>query len=149
MSEIKKIFSPFKPASLSDWVAAARHELDGANPLEKLAHKKGGMVIQPYYDENNGEVLLQPSSNSFLGPRAWYNCPRIIVRQEETANQIALEHLKNGADGILFELSGPTNFKNAVSGESPGNMLLSIFHFPAMNPGWPGRLLHFCSRKIR
>ncbi|MBA4058461.1 MAG: hypothetical protein C0490_27335 [Marivirga sp.] len=37
-------------------------------------------------------------------PRAWKNLPFIAVHDFKNANDIALNHLQNGADGILFDL---------------------------------------------
>lgn len=113
MFENKNKFSAFKSASLSDWQVAAREELNGANPSEKLVHMGDGWAIQPFYDGNHTRPttpLLPVSENNFLGPRSWYNCPRIQAGEAVKTNEKALECLRQGADGILFELNDEINF---------------------------------------
>lgn len=114
MFENKNKFSAFKSASLSDWQDAAREELNGANPSEKLVHKGDGWAIQPFYDGNQtspSTPLLSVSENNFLGPRSWYNCQRIQAGEAVKTNERALECLGQGADGILFELNDEINFE--------------------------------------
>ncbi len=104
----------FAAAGFSDWEAAAREELNGANPQEKLTHSFNGLSIQPFYDQASAfhpKPLLRASDNKFLGARTWFNCPRIAVLDTKKANLRALEYLRQGADGILFELEDSVNFK--------------------------------------
>ena len=114
MLENKNKFSAFTSAALSDWQVAARDELNGANPSEKLVHRGDGWTIQPFYDRNHASPLapvLYASQNNFLGPRAWYNCPRIQADEARKTNEKALEYLRQGADGILFELNDEIDFE--------------------------------------
>ncbi len=114
MKENQKKFNAFKIAHLSDWEATAREELNGINPWEKLVHQRDGLRIQPYYDRkgaNQPHPLLSVSENKFLGHRAWYNCPRLVVDEPGKTNQKALECLQQGADGIFFELGKEIDFK--------------------------------------
>lgn len=119
MKENKNKFSAFNPADLSGWEVAAREELNGANPWEKLTHSLHALSIQPYYDHKKGaqpKPLLPVSNNKFLGARTWYNCPRIPVLDAKNANQQALECLSRGADGILFDLDDAINVKVLLKG---------------------------------
>ncbi|CAN5481621.1 hypothetical protein BH09BAC3_BH09BAC3_35050 [soil metagenome] len=105
-------FNTFKTAPLDDWEVAAREELNGADPWERLTHKSGGLSILPYYDQKklNPAPTLPVSKNDFSGPRSWFNCPAIRVSDAKKANEKALQSLKDGADGILFELIDEVNF---------------------------------------
>jgi methylmalonyl-CoA mutase len=97
----------FRNTSRTDWIDAAAKENEGKNPDETLGWKVGTLSGRVYYDKNDRPeqiFQLKPSQNPYLGPRAWNNLPRVTVRAEKTANQAALDHLKNGADGILFDI---------------------------------------------
>jgi methylmalonyl-CoA mutase len=113
VSEGKNRFDMFEASRLKEWEAAAKEELNGANPWEKLARTSYGLTMQPYYDETsvaNVTALLPVSGNEYLGPRSWFNCPRIVVDDEKKCNARALSFLQKGADGILFELSSTVDF---------------------------------------
>lgn len=163
IKENSKKFKAFKPANASDWEAAAREELNGANPFEKLAHTANGLSIQPFYAPNkviHPQPLLPVSENKFLGPRTWFNCPRIKVQDAKKANQMALECLKQGADGIFFELDDEVNLKvllkdiewpvcslNFLVKKNPGKISAAIADFVKAKK-FKGRMFHgalFCS----
>jgi len=103
----KKTNFPFDYPSYDEWLAVARQELDGADPIEKLSIKKGNLDILPFYSaplkESVEYSVLKPSSNPYLGARSWMNTPKILVSDEKKANEIALEYLNSGAEGILFD----------------------------------------------
>lgn len=97
----------FNAPSYSDWLEAGRQELDGTDPIEKLTISKGSLKIKPYYHEPSqediGDFALKPAVNPYYGARSWMNTPRIPVKDEKRANELALQYLNSGADGILFE----------------------------------------------
>ncbi len=97
----------FGNASRADWAKAATKENEGKNPDETLTWKAGTLEGRAYYDKSDRPeqaFQLSPSENLYLGPRAWHNLPLVTVTTEKAANQAALNHLKNGADGILFDI---------------------------------------------
>ncbi len=102
----------FSASTVAQWEEAARQELDGANPNEKLAFSKADLTIKPYYTEKDIPAFrvnsIPVSQNEFLGARTWLNMPKVIVENDKKANEEALLHLNHGADGILFELTGST-----------------------------------------
>jgi methylmalonyl-CoA mutase len=108
----KKTNFPFDYPSYDEWLAVARQELDGADPIEKLSIKKGNLEILPFYSaplKESGEYsTLNPSSNPYLGARSWMNTPKILVSDEKNANEIAQEYLNSGAEGILFDCQKET-----------------------------------------
>lgn len=114
MGENKNNFNSFNAASIKDWEIAARQELNSANPWEKLTYQGKGWSIVPYYDRNESRTtisLLKSSQNEFSGPNTWYNCPYLKVEDAKTANENALKHLREDADGIFFELNEEVDFE--------------------------------------
>ncbi len=99
----------FASSSKKEWIEAAKLELEGTGLDEKLKLQIDGIAVFPYYDQSDlpeGDFQLPPSQNEFLGPRAWFNVPRITVINPTDSNEKALWSLNSGADGVLFELSG-------------------------------------------
>lgn len=84
--------------------------------MEDLRIKKEGLEWNPYYSATDVKswqaARLPASSENFGGARHWLNMPRVLVNDALQANAQALEHLQNGADGIVFDL--PTEFEDAV-----------------------------------
>gem|GEM_PF-131775 len=108
-TSLSKIFGN---ASRTDWLNAAAKENEGKNPDETLKWKVGTLEGRAYYDKSDRPeqaFQLKPSQNPYLGSRAWNNLPLVTVKAEKEANQIALNHLKNGADGILFDIRNSAN----------------------------------------
>ncbi|HEY5690962.1 MAG TPA: methylmalonyl-CoA mutase family protein [Cyclobacteriaceae bacterium] len=104
-------FESFPPSNSKNWNEVARKELGGKDPIESLSLKKQNLVIKPYYDASDTLSITpffnKPSSDPLLGPRGWLNAPLVTVGDEESANKIALNHLINGADAVIYKLSGP------------------------------------------
>lgn len=97
----------FSTPSREDWVRAAAKENEGKNPDETLNWKVGTIEGRAYYDRHDrpeNSFQLPVSGNEYLGARTWHNLPLITVTNASQANRIALAHLKNGADGILFDI---------------------------------------------
>ncbi len=104
--------SPFRFFSKKEWTQAAKQELEGAGPVEILNRRIDEVDIFPYYDLSDlplADFQLPLSQNEFLGPRSWFNLPRIPVNNPKEANAQALLSLNSGADGILFDLQGPAD----------------------------------------
>ncbi len=89
---IDQLMSSFTPASSHDWARIAEKEIS-ANPWEALAWK-------------NSDEILPVATGPFYGARAWHNCPLVAVNDVKTSNNLALHHLANGADVLLFDLQG-------------------------------------------
>lgn len=107
---IDQISSTFSPATAKDWAQIAQKEIENKNPWEALAWSdQNNLIFKPYYDKeikNQFVFALAPAKNSFYGVRAWYAMPLVIVDDAKKANESAMLHLSNGADGILFDLQG-------------------------------------------
>jgi methylmalonyl-CoA mutase len=103
----------FPKTNNEKWKQTAITEIDGKNPFVELSwNNADGLTFAPYYAKED-VISLQylqkfnqlPAKKSFLGNRAWQNMPLVTVADEITANKKSLDHLNNGADGILFRLS--------------------------------------------
>lgn len=115
MSIDDQLLDQFSKAGKQEWLKAAASEIDGKDALEALQWQAGNVTFLPYYDSENQNDLrylekfhFPNQSSEFHSPRFWQNVPNVSVKDEKTANAIALDHLKNGADGILFTLSSPS-----------------------------------------
>ena len=106
-TELNRLLSDFYKHSKQDWIRVATTEIEGKDPFKALAWKAGSILGTPYYDKSDlplSSFQLLPSTAPYLGNRAWRNMPLVTVQTEKEANQISLEHLKNGADGILLDI---------------------------------------------
>lgn len=106
-TELNRLLSDFYKHSKQDWIRAATTEIEGKDPFKALAWKAGSILGTPYYDKSDlplSPFHLSPSTTPYLGNRAWRNMPLVTVLSEKQASQISLEHLKNGADGILLDI---------------------------------------------
>jgi methylmalonyl-CoA mutase len=109
----KLLEASFPKSNRDDWKKTATKELNGNEPFTDLLWKdRDELVFYPYYDKEDlidlhfyNNFNPKPSTDSFLGNRSWSNLPNVTVLNDVTANKIALEHLQNGADGILFDVS--------------------------------------------
>ncbi len=113
VKEAENNFKAFPATGLPEWERAAKEELQGAEPWKKLTREVQGVEINPFCApglSTSPPFHLPPSQGTFLGPRTWYNCPLVIVRDPKQANAIALEHLEQGANGIYFELAQAVDF---------------------------------------
>lgn len=142
------------------WANAAKAELDGANPFDKLTTTKGDIHVKPWYDASDVAGIrsfILSRGNEWLGQRAWINAPLIKVTDAIAANEKALKALASGADGILFDTNENaatllTNiqleycyvaFKNLTELVEIGDdFFLEIARLKSMRKENPGRFIH-------
>ena len=104
---INELFKDFSKHSKKDWSQTASGEIEGKNPDEILAWKAETITGKAYYDKTDLPALdfsIPPSNDPYLGNRAWRNMPLVTVDATKKANQLALNHLQSGADGVLFDI---------------------------------------------
>lgn len=102
----------FTATGKEKWINAALSEAKGKNDIEEMAWKdSNGIDFLPFYNEDDVAALqylqkfqLSPATDAFSGARRWFNLPYLAVTENETANQIALQYLAAGAEGIFFDL---------------------------------------------
>jgi methylmalonyl-CoA mutase len=118
---VKSLLSNFPPSTSEQWKAIATEETQ-FNTIDQLAWKgTNELVLLPYYDKRDHHYLetrnsfdLRPSLQNKKG-RQWSNLAPVVVEKEKTANREALQHLENGAEGILFECAHELNFNMLLS----------------------------------
>lgn len=116
---IKGLFDSFSKVDKSSWQTTAQKELKDQAPLETLFFTLNNIHQAPYYDSSDQPgttVGLTISSDPFLGPRSWHNMPSIGCNNVNEANAKALEHLNQGADGILFEITSEVDLGKLLAG---------------------------------
>lgn len=107
----------FSRSDKDAWKQIAVSELNGHEHFNKLIwNDNDGIKFLPYYSSDDISQLSYlenfnqpPLKNSFLGNRIWSNLPAVTVDDESLANKKVLDHLINGADGILFDLTKNNN----------------------------------------
>lgn len=104
----------FPKSNKENWASAAAKEIQGKNPFETLAWQSDDQInFFPYYNKQDVENLNYLKNFQFLSSkdvndsaREWKNLTFISVHDYEIANAVALNHLQNGADGIVFDIRG-------------------------------------------
>jgi methylmalonyl-CoA mutase len=107
------LFGVFPPTSKTDWLQAAATETNENDPLQSLQWQiSDGLTFAPIYDVDDIKSLtylqhfqFKNELSAFSTPRHWLNIPNVSVTDASKANKVALDHLKNEADGLLFTLS--------------------------------------------
>lgn len=93
---IKKVFPGFDESA---WLAAATKELGGKDPSWSVL----GTAFKPVYSTTEPPLL------AFNRVQSIFNTPLVTNSNESEANGVALNHLIEGANGILFDLAGKDN----------------------------------------
>jgi methylmalonyl-CoA mutase len=129
---LDQLLNSFPKSNKEEWSRAASKEIGGKDPLEQLMWESSDKInFLPYYDHESNSSLeylksfTLCSTAGFTSARAWNCIPKISLPTSKNANAIALNHLANGADGILFDV--------APSYEPDLDSLLSEIHWPFCN----------------
>lgn len=111
-------FNIFPPADQQVWAKAASDELNGEDPFKKLSMQYDDLLIKPYYDASDTERLvtqpLPPGDDPYRGPRDWQTTAWIAVSDTKAANQLALQQLQRGADGLFFVIHDKIDIQNLL-----------------------------------
>ena len=129
---LDQLLNSFPKSNKEDWSRAASKEISGKNPLEQLTWKSNDEInFLPYYDSDDIASLqylrrFQRTSDNWLSlPKISLSANKNANASYKNANAVALNHLANGADGILFDLD---------ESQTPDlDMLLSEIHWPSCN----------------
>ena len=113
---LDQLLNSFPKSNKEEWSRIASKEIGGKNPLEHLKWQSSDEInFLPYYDwENNSALAYLKTCNfcstvSSTSSRTWTCLPKISLPSTKNANAIALSHLANGADGILFDFAQSYN----------------------------------------
>jgi methylmalonyl-CoA mutase len=99
------LFAEFIKPDYTDWIAAAREELNGNDPEQALAWQVTDLQGYPFYSRAQCPNQLTPA----ISVMPWQNVPCLTVTDSEKCNALALAHLNQGADGVLFSLQHNTD----------------------------------------
>ena len=108
------LFNEFNRQSKEDWVKKVQSDLK-AESLDGLIWQSAENIeIQPFYTPEDTKDLgyIKNYQHSFAnaddpanGPRNWVNYELVEVVDSKSSNKAALDALKTGADGLLFDIS--------------------------------------------
>jgi methylmalonyl-CoA mutase len=107
----------------STWEDLARKQLKGQDPISALGWKSDThLELNPYYDQSDTEALNY-LSDFFEASKIieWKLYEQVDVINSPTANQVILEALKGGCDGVILDISNEVQF-----GELLQNVLTDI-----------------------
>lgn len=129
---LDQLLNSFPKQNKQDWSRAASKEISEKNPWENLIWKSDDEInFLPYYDADDLASLqylnhfTRISNESALDARSWISLPKISISTNKNANAVALNHLANGADGVLFDLGTDPNIDLDI--------LLSEINWPYCN----------------
>jgi methylmalonyl-CoA mutase len=116
MSFRKILSETFPKSDKNAWLKVASSEINGNNPFESLRWAtRDNLTFKPYYDRSDVDPLrklqsfrVPPTSNIYGSVRHWAAIAHVSVSHEKPANILALQHLKNESDGIIFLLKKDT-----------------------------------------
>ena len=114
MQEPQPMFPHFHPVSKKDWLSRVKEDLKDKSYKDLQWHTYEGFEMEPYYtrSETSKFDYLQQLHNNVAASSAtsgsaryWVNNQYIRVKNEKEANNIALDALNSGADGLYFDVS--------------------------------------------
>ncbi len=129
---LDQLLNSFPKSNKEDWSHAASREISGKNPLKHLTWKSDDEInFLPYYDSDDIASLrylkhFQRTSDNWLSlPKISLSANKNANASNKNVNAVALNHLANGADGILFDID---------ESQAPDlDLLLSEIHWPSCN----------------
>jgi methylmalonyl-CoA mutase len=118
----KKLFTEFPPVTAEQWKDKVTEDLKGADFEKKLVWKpEPGLNFQPFYVADDIENLKYLDSNPGefpfnRGNKIQNNDWKIIQLVDNTnyaeANKVAVDAVKRGAEGIIFNAQGLDKIEN-------------------------------------
>jgi methylmalonyl-CoA mutase len=132
MRKNKQLFQSFSPSNKKDWENRVNAELKNIKALDDLFSKTDeGIMLKGLYTQEDivdeKTMNLPPICNSFEA-RHWENRALIKVENEASNNQIALNALQFGADGLIFDCRNKKkiNFELLLSSIEPAHCSISF-----------------------
>lgn len=104
-----KLFSEFPHSSAEEWEKKIIQDLK-IKSLNDITKQNGSLRTLPFYTEKD----LTSKITSVRTDNGWETCESIFVNNEKEANQLALEALKGGASGLVFNLPKQTDLKTLL-----------------------------------
>ena len=112
MSNLNNLFDEFPSVSSKQWKQKIQVDLKGADYNKTLlSHTLEGITIKPFYHSDSYRELDIPKSNEEFNI-----CQTIFINNEKTANFLAKDALKRGANSIQFVANKPFDFQIVLDG---------------------------------
>ncbi len=136
MNKGAKFYESFPTADKPSWSKAASAEIKGADPDETLKWKTpDGLVFKPCYDKTDADQLslvdryaLNEKPAYAQDARHWHNMPEVLPTDEVAANNVAMDHLRHEAEGIVFNIEKTrVHFDRLLNGISWENCSVSFY----------------------
>lgn len=93
------LFSDFPSSNAAEWEKRILQDLK-IQSIEELYKKNGPLTLHPFYTKESVDATNAPVRNE----SKWETCEYILVTNEKEANKDALEALKGGASGLVFNV---------------------------------------------
>jgi len=108
-----KLFTEFNSISEQQWKDQILKDLKGAEYDSLLWHTQNGFDVKPFYTAETSE-----KQTPIFEFNDWDICEPIEVHDEKFANHQALQALKKGASGLVFNISKKIDTKTLIKGIS-------------------------------
>ena len=106
------LFDDFHSVSAKQWKQKIQFDLKGLDYNQTLlTNTEEGIVIKPFYHNDDFKQLKIPHI-----PTNFEICQTIFVNNEKTANYLAIDALKRGANTIKFIVDNPFEFNKLLKG---------------------------------
>jgi len=106
--------SEFKKVSKAEWAEKASIDLKGKNLIDLDWELFQSIKAEAYYnDEENSEYEYVTDFFLKRNVSEWKLYEKVLVNDEKEANQLALEALSNGCDGVIFEFFPESNIQTS------------------------------------
>lgn len=120
----KPLFEDFKPTSKQEWMDRVNIDLKGADFDRTLVWKNLSKIdIQPFYNAEDNIILL---NNTGENSQTLINYRNITVTTAESANNLAIKAVKEGMNGLLFEINSPVSVEQLLNGINLNNIVVSF-----------------------
>lgn len=117
MENKNNLFNQFLSVSSKQWKQKIQVDLKGANYNKTLiTDTLEGIKIKPFYHSDSFKSVV--GVNNHLHKQQFKICQTIFISEERTANFLAKNALKRGADSIRFKAEKPFNHKMVLDGLS-------------------------------
>ncbi len=114
------LFNEFQSVSAKQWKQKIQFDLKGADYNKTLlTNTNEGITIKPFYHGNELKQLDIPK-----GQTGFKICQTVFVNNEKTANYLALDALKRGANSIKFIANKPFDFELLFKDLSSKNLAI-------------------------
>lgn len=112
---MQKLFTEFESTTAAQWKEQLIKDLKGLEFDSLVWHTNAGIDVQPFYTNEN---LAGGATQPVFTTKDWAICEWIRVEDEKKANTQALNALQNGASGLVFSISKPTDYALLLTGIS-------------------------------